>query len=150
MWTVSFSVPKHQNIEIRSSVQQRPIFTIIYHSCPSTQGLITPYMVNKPLTCSRQYVVHKKSPSTVTKSRCSNSGHIFTLHPKKKRDGLRYAGLFRSVWMQSPFYTSASHQCDMHLLEAALRKQTTPEAIAGCLNNHRLFFYFCFIQRVML
>lgn len=57
--------PKPQNIEIRSSVQQRPIFPIIYHSCPCTQGLITPYMVNKPLTCSRQYVVQTKKRATV-------------------------------------------------------------------------------------
>lgn len=51
------SIPKSLNIEIRSSVQQRPIFTLIYHGCPCTQGLITPYMVNKPLTCSRQCVM---------------------------------------------------------------------------------------------
>lgn len=82
MWTVSFSVPKPQNIEIRSSVQQRPIFTIIYHSCPCTQGLITPYMVNKPLTCSRHYVVHKKSQRTVTMSPCVQST-FFT--PRKIR-----------------------------------------------------------------
>lgn len=51
------SIPKSLNIEIRSSVQQRPIFTLIYHDCPCTQGLITPYMVNKLLTCSRQCVM---------------------------------------------------------------------------------------------
>ena len=51
------SIPKSLNIEIRSSVQQRPIFTLIYHGCPCTQGLITPYMVNKPLPCSRQCVM---------------------------------------------------------------------------------------------
>lgn len=62
--------PKTQIIEIRSSVQQRPIFTIIYQSCPCTQGLITPYMVNKPLTWSRQYVVQKKSHCT---GRCVQS-----------------------------------------------------------------------------
>lgn len=51
------SIPKSLNIEIRSSVQQRPIFTLIYHGYPCTRALITPYMVNKPLTCSRQCVV---------------------------------------------------------------------------------------------
>lgn len=55
------SIPKSPNIEIRSSVQQRPIFSLIYHSCPCTQGLITPYMVNKPLTRSRQYDVQTKT-----------------------------------------------------------------------------------------
>lgn len=52
------SIPKSLNIEIRSSVQQRLIFTLIYHShIPCTQGLITPYMVNKPLAGSRQCVM---------------------------------------------------------------------------------------------
>ena len=55
------STPKSLNIEIRSSVQQRPIFTLIYHGCPCTQGLITLYMVNKPLTCSRQCVMGPKA-----------------------------------------------------------------------------------------
>lgn len=33
-------------------------------------------------------------------------------------------------------------QCDIHLLEAVLHKQTTPKATTGWLNNHRLFSLF--------
>lgn len=133
MWTVSFSVPKPPNIEIRSSVQQRPIFTIIYHSCPCTQGLITPYMVNKPLTCSRQYVVHKKSRRTVTMSPCVQS--TFST-PRKIRTVWCVWDYFDVFVCRALFFPTSNTP---PVLEAVLHKQTTPEAIAGWFNNHRLF-----------
>lgn len=70
------SIPKSLNIEIRSSVQQRPIFTLIYHSCPCTQGLITPYMVNKPLACTRQYDVHTKTMYLLYSNSSSSGLHL--------------------------------------------------------------------------
>lgn len=44
--------------------------------------------------------------------------------------------------MQSPFFPTSVCQCDIHLLEAVLHKQTTPKATTGWLNNHRLFSLF--------
>lgn len=64
------SIPKSLNIEIRSSVQQRPIVTLIYHGCPCTQGLITLYMVNKPLTCSRQCAMFPQRQRSYSNSQC--------------------------------------------------------------------------------
>lgn len=96
------SIPKSLNIEIRSSVQQRPIFTLIYHGCPCTQGLITPYMVNKPLTCSRQYNVHTKTmyllysnSSESVSVPYNNSGQKYTFcnMEKKNNNHLKYFGI---------------------------------------------------------
>lgn len=100
-----FPSPSPQNIEIRSSVQQRPIFTIIYHSCPCTQGLITPYMVNKPLTCSRQY---GEPPYSSDESTCA--GHISI---KKNKDDLMCVGLYRYFCVQSPLFlhSATPHRC---------------------------------------
>lgn len=130
--------PKPQNIEIRSSVQQRPIFTIIYHSCPRTQGLITPYMVNKPLTCSRQYVVHKKeSLYSNDELMCAVIQDTFLHCTPRKEAQFEECGIILIFLFAKPFFffffiLATPYQCAMHLLEAALHKQTTPEAsLAG-------------------
>lgn len=153
------SIPKSLNIEIRSSVQQRPIFTLIYHSCPCTQGLITPYMVNKPLTCSRQYNVHTKTMYLLYSSSSesvfvpyNNPGWKYTLNSLEKETerpafwifltlAAVWKGRERLLYAESFFPTSVC-QCDIHLLEAVLHKQTTPKATTGWLNNHRLFSLF--------
>lgn len=49
---------------------------------------------------------------------------------------------YLDVLYAEPLLPATAHQCYMHLLEAVLHKQTTPEAIAGWLNNHRLFSLF--------
>lgn len=55
-------------------------------------------------------------------------------HLERKKEDFR---------MQSFFSVATSVcQCDIHLLEAVLHKQTTPKATAGWLNNHRLFSLF--------
>lgn len=43
---------------------------------------------------------------------------------------------------QTSFLPTSVCQCDIHLLEAALHKQTAPKATTGWLNNHRLFSLF--------
>lgn len=158
------SIPKSLNIEIRSSVQQRPIFTLIYHGCPCTQGLITPYMVNKPLTCSRQCVMFIQRQCIYCTVRLVN--HCLCRKITEGRGSkirLRYgaielASIFwsilegldaigRSAWEKlfvcSPFFSPTSVcQSDIHLLEAVLHKQTTPKATTGWLNNHGLFSLF--------
>lgn len=42
----------------------------------------------------------------------------------------------------SVLFPTSVCQCDIHLLEAVLHKQTTPKATTGWLNNHRLFSLF--------
>lgn len=152
------SIPKSLNIEIRSSVQERPIFTLIYHGCPCTQGLITPYMVNKPLTCSRQCVMFTQRQCVYcTVTVVSQCLHIqkYTLYIARTWSSLVF-GLFWIVvmlvvdwkWMEGLLYAeswlfpTSVCQCDIHLLEAVLHKQTTPKATTGWLNNHRLFSLF--------
>lgn len=52
-----------------------------------------------------------------------------------------WKGRERLLYAESFFPTSVC-QCDIHLLEAVLHKQTTPKATTGWLNNHRLFSLF--------
>lgn len=47
---------------MRSSVVQRPALPLIHHEWPRSRGLITPYMVNKPLTCAGRCVMFKQRP----------------------------------------------------------------------------------------
>lgn len=46
------------------------------------------------------------------------------------------------LFVDSFFFYISLCQCDIHLLEAVLHKQTTPKATTGWLNNHRLFSLF--------
>lgn len=158
-------IPKSLNIEIRSSVQQRLVFTLIYHPhLPCTQGLISPYMVNKPLAGSRQCVMFTQRRciyyTVRAVSQCLwhtviHNTHVWQFEKIEQDTPVLYVGMCwcdgglgrkREAFVcrvQASFFLPTSVcQCDIHLLEAVLHKQTTPKATTGWLNNHRLFSLF--------
>lgn len=107
--------------------------------------------MQQTIWCSQRQCIYC-SRSTESMSVACNKKYIFIFEIQKGRllgeVGIIlmlvdiWKGSKKLLYAESFSVATSLCQCDIHLLEAVLHKQTTPKATTGWLNNHRLFSLF--------